>query len=117
MPEKEPFTVAIASQPDGDTVILTTADQIDELSQKRMLAALQTYDNSRPQSGVTFNEPSSNAVLTVDRIKELAAGVNSSLKNVLEINRFVKLYTVIDDILGATYTAIESNINTDYRLT
>lgn len=117
MPEKESFTVAIASQPDEDTVILTTAEQIDELSQKRMLAALQVYDNSRPQSGVTFNESSSNTALTVDRIKELAVGVNSSLSNVLEINRFVKQYIAIDDILGATHTAIQSNINTDYRLT
>lgn len=106
---------ALLTSADEDTVVVTASEQIERQSERLLLSAIQKYTDGQV-SGVKFTESSSNNELTVSRLSELVTGVNSSLRNVLELNRFVKRFIFTDDILGATYTAVQSNLNTEYRL-
>lgn len=105
----------VGTTEDG-TTILTTAEQIEEKSQQLLLSAIQKYDYGKEQYGVKFSGTSSGDELTVERLKELVNGINSNLTNVTTLNQYVRQYLVLDDVLGATYTALQSNINTDYTL-
>lgn len=106
----------LASEVDDDTVILTSDERFEAHAEKVLASALQKYDESKKMYGVRFNDKSSNETLTVERINDLVTGINTNLTNVLELNRFIRAYILKDDILGSTYSAIQSNTNSEYRL-
>lgn len=106
----------IAGKLDDNTVLITSQEDIDNKTQKLLLSALQKYDYNKQQYSAGFTESTASTELTVDRISELATGINTSLSNVLEVNRYVHKYIAIDDVIGVTYTSVQNNINTDYRL-
>ena len=119
MPKKKSsdFDVQIlADQVDDNTVVVTSQADIDQKVDKLLLSALQKYDFAKQMYSVNYSQSSSGTALTVDRITELADGINTSLTNVLEVNRYVHKYIHYDDILGETYTAVQNNVNTDYHL-
>ena len=119
MPKKKSsdFDVQIlADQVDDNTIVVTSQDDIDQKVDKLLLSALQKYDFAKQMYSVNYSQSSSSTALTVDRITELADGINTSLNNVLEVNRYVHKYIHYDDILGETYTAVQNNVNTDYHL-
>lgn len=106
---------AIASQVDDDTILVTAQKEFNKNAERLLMSAVQQYTDGQV-SGVKFAEVSSNNLLTIDQLNSLVSGVNSSLKNVLELNRHVKRFILTDDILGFTYTAVQANLNTKYRL-
>jgi len=106
----------LVSQLDPETTLITTQEKINERIDKIFLSALEKYDFTKEQYSAKFSQSSSGNTLTTDRISELADGVNTSLTNVTEINRYVRKYIAYDDILGATYQAIQNNVNTEYHL-
>lgn len=111
------FDVMVAATPlDESTVLVTTAEKAEEKMNQLLYAALQKYDFNKTQYGAKFAQTTSGDTLTTDRIAELANGINTSLSNVQEVSRYVRKYIHYDDILGATYTAIQNNVNTDYHL-
>lgn len=99
-----------------DGTIIVTSQSSNERMERILWAALQKYDRSKEQYSAGFSESTSSDTLTVARIDELATGITTNLSNVLESNRQVRKYIVKDDVLGGTYTAVQSNINTDYKL-
>ena len=107
----------LASQIDDDTVLVTTAEQIDAMMEKRLFAAVKNYDISKEMYSAKFSQNKSSTALTTDRISELADGINTTLSQVTEVARYARKYTLTDDIMGATYQAIQNNINTEYHLT
>lgn len=106
----------IADQVDDNTVLVTSQSELDSRIDKLLYSALQKYDFAKEMYSASFSQSSSGNTLTIDRITELADGINTSLTNVLEVNRYVHRYIYYDDILGATYTAVQNNVNTDYHL-
>lgn len=91
-------------------------DEVERISNERMLSALKTYDHSKQQYSARFSESSSSDSLTLSRIDELAASITTNLSSVLEANRQVRKYIAKDDVFGNAYMAVQSNVNTDYRL-
>ena len=106
---------AVATAVDENTVIVTSPKEFDDRASKLMYSAMQKYGDMQV-SGVKFSESPSSVTPTVEQINEYVTGVNTSISNVLELNRIVKRFILTDDIMGATYTAVQANLNNDFRL-
>ena len=106
----------LASQIDENTVLVTTSEKIDAMMEKRLFAAVQNYDTSKEMYSAKFSQSKNSTALTVDRISELADGINTTLSQVTEVARYARQYVLTDDIMGATYQSILNNINTEYHL-
>lgn len=106
----------IAVMPHSQTEVADVTDEVERISNERMLSALKTYDHSKQQYSARFSESSSSDSLTLSRIDELAASITTNLSSVLEANRQVRKYIAKDDVFGNAYMAVQSNVNTDYRL-
>lgn len=107
----------LASPVDENTVLITTAEKLDEMMEKRLFAAVQSYDTSKEMYSAKFSQSKNSTALTTDRIAELADGINTTMSQVTEVARYARQYVLTDDIMGATYQAIQNNINTEYHLT
>lgn len=114
--KKEDFDVVTASQTDDGTVVLTS---VNELSEERMdnviRHAIASYDPENKQYSTYMKISASSETLTVDRIDELARGLQSSLTNVQTVNGIIRNYINKDDLIGITYDAIEANVNTEFK--
>lgn len=114
--KKEDFDVVTASQTDDGTVVLTS---VNELSDERMdnviRHAIASYDPENKQYSTYLKISASSETLTVDRIDELARGLQSSLTNVQTVNGIIRNYINKDDLIGITYDAIEANVNTEFK--
>ena len=114
--KKEDFDVVTASQTDDGTVVLTS---VNELSEERMdnviRHAIASYDPENKQYSTYLKISTSSETLTVDRIDELARGLQSSLTNVQTVNGIISNYINKDDLIGITYDAIEANVNTEFK--
>lgn len=115
--KKQDFVVeGLASPVDDNTVVLTSGEDIEKRSMDMLLAAMQKYEYTKEQYSVQFSGASAGDELTLSRLKELLRGINSSLSNVTTLNQYIHQYILQDDVLGATHTALKSNINTEYVL-
>lgn len=114
--KKEDFDVVTASQTDDGTVVLTS---VNELSEERIdnviRHAIASYDPENKQYSTYLKISASSETLTVDRIDELARGLQSSLTNVQTVNGIIRNYINKDDLIGITYDAIEANVNTEFK--
>lgn len=114
--KKEDFDVVTASQTDDGTIIITS---VEELSEERMNNAIRNavaaYDPENKQYSAYLTISASSETLTVDRIDELARGLQSSLTNVQTVNGIIQNYINKDDLIGITYDAIEANVNTEFK--
>jgi len=114
--KKEDFDVVTASQTDDGTVVITS---LNELSEERMnnviRNAVASYDPENKQYSTYLKISASSETLTVDRIDELARGLQSSLTNVQTVNGIIRNYINKDDLIGITYDAIEANVNTEFK--
>lgn len=114
--KKEDFDVVTASQTDDGTVVITS---LNELSEERMnnviRNAVASYDPENKQYSTYLKISASSETMTVDRIDELARGLQSSLTNVQTVNGIIRNYINKDDLIGITYDAIEANVNTEFK--
>lgn len=111
----ENFDVVMASAPDKNTIVMTSSELTDQMYERAMKLALSTFDPENKQFGAYLNDTQSPETLTVDRIDELARNTQTSLSNVLTINAAVQTYINKNDLIGITYEAIESNVNTEFK--
>ena len=77
--------------------------------------AVASYDPENKQYSTYLKISASSETLTVDRIDELAQGLQSSLTNVQTVNGIIRNYINKDDLIGITYDAIEANVNTEFK--
>ena len=77
--------------------------------------AIASYDPENKQYSTYLKISASSETLTVDRIDELARGLQSSLTNVQTVNGIIRNYINKDDLIGITYDAIEANVNTEFK--
>lgn len=111
----EDFDVVMASAPDKNTIVMTSSELTDQMYERAMKLALSTFDPENKQFGAYLNDTQSPETLTVDRIDELARNTQTSLSNVQTINAAVQTYINKNDLIGITYEAIESNVNTEFK--
>jgi hypothetical protein len=111
--EKEDFQVTIASKPDEDTIVLTST----EMAKKWFEQAMYNFNNNYHQYSVYLNESGlGSTIITNEMIDILADNAQSNLSNIMQINNIVRYYINKDDLIGKVYEAIETNINTECKL-
>lgn len=114
--KKEDFDVVTASQTDDGAIIITSAQELSEERMENVIRnAVAAYDPENKQYSAYLTISASSETLTVDRIDELARGLQSSLTNIQTVNGIIQNYINKDDLIGITYDAIESNVNTEFK--
>ena len=82
----ENFDVVMASAPDKNTLVLTSAELTDQMYERAMKLAVSTFDPENKQYSAYLNDTQNAETLTIDRIDELSRNTQTSLSNVLTIN-------------------------------
>ncbi|MEG0898435.1 MAG: hypothetical protein RSF40_01835 [Oscillospiraceae bacterium] len=115
---QEDFIISIERDELGNeaTIVTSTEDQIAAYEDKILLSAIKDFDVTKRQYSAYYSDKSSNDELTPELIDELANGIQTSLAKVQQANGLVRRYIITNDIIGKTYEAIETNVNTNTRL-
>lgn len=109
--------VGLASSPDNDTIVITSAELEQQKWELAANHALSVFDPENKQYSAYLTESTSSETLTIERITELARGLQSNLANILTVNAIIKTYINKDDLIGITYDCIEANVNTEFKCT
>lgn len=109
------YKVVMASEPDEKTVLITSFDMGNQLWEEQSKIAMSVFDPENKQYSAYLTETASSETLTIDRIDELARGLQTNLTNVQTVNSIIRNYINKDDLIGITYDAIESNVNTEFK--
>lgn len=105
---------------DDETVIVSEFDvQLSEQETNWMRDALQRFDKGGSQYSVVLNEESSSGTAkttTLDDIDDLAFNAQSDISKIQKINALVRQASNEDDIIGKVHEAVESNLNSNVRI-
>lgn len=115
--ENEDFSVTFASKEnkDGEEAVILTSE---EIAQKWMTEALQSFDPGNRQFSTQLRDDSSfNTGATLDDLKNLAKNAQNDLHKILQINSIIRQVITEDDIIGKVYEAVVTNLNTETRFT
>lgn len=115
MAPDESFYVTIPDKADEPVIMTSYHDTLSDYENKVLSDVLKANPELNLYS-VIPSESDSTDNLTLERIDELATGLHSSLTNILTMNGLVRRYIITDDVIGKVYESIESNVNTEYRL-
>lgn len=114
--KKEDFDVVTASQTDDGTLVITTAAEFTEEQLENVIKhAVATYDPENKQYATYLKISASSETMTVDRVDELARGLQSSLTNVQTVNGVIQNYINKDDLFRMAYDAVSKNVNTEFK--
>ena len=114
--KKEDFDVATASQTEDGTLVITTAAEFTEEQLENVIKhAVATYDPENKQYATYLKISASSETMTVDRVDELARGLQSSLTNVQTVNGVIQNYINKDDLFRMAYDAVSKNVNTEFK--
>jgi len=113
--QKEDFDVMVTSNVDDtdNTVIITS----DERGKQWLEQAMTNYDaTNKIYSTYLNNGFDSNNKVTPELLANLAIAPQSNLNDIKAINGIIRQYINKDDMIGKTYETIESNVNTNFKL-
>ncbi len=111
----EDFDVIFVSKADDGTVIATTPLSIRD---QKLQLALSQYDPENKKYSVYLNEGiSPSKSISVEEIEELSTNTQNDLNKVLRINAYNRKLINKNDIVGKTVESIDTNINTEIKLT
>jgi hypothetical protein len=111
---EQSFEVIITSKADDNTMVVTS---VEELSQKWIESAMTTYDSSNQKYSVYLNDGNSPSnKITPEYLDELAEGSQNDINKVKIINSIIRKQINKNDIVGKTVESIETNINTEVKL-
>lgn len=111
--EEQDFEVIISSKKD-DTIVITSAD---ELTQKLLLSALNSYDSSNQKYSAYLSDGRSPSdKITPEYLNELAENAQNDINKIKVINSIIRKQINKNDIVGKTVESIETNINTEIKL-
>lgn len=114
--KKEDFDVVTASQTEDGTLVITTAAEFTEEQLENIIKhAVATYDPENKQYATYLKISASSETMTVDRVDELARGLQSSLTNVQTVNGVIQNYINKDDLFRMAYDAVSKNVNTEFK--
>lgn len=111
----EDFDVIFVSKTDDGTVVATTPLSIRD---QKLQLALSQYDPENKKYSVYLNEGiSPSKSISVEEIEELSTNTQNDLNKVLRINAYNRKLINKNDIVGKTVESIDTNINTEIKLT
>lgn len=111
----EDFDVIFVSKADDGTVVATTPLSIRD---QKFQLALSQYDPENKKYSVYLNEGiSPSKSISVEEIEELSTNTQNDLNKVLRINAYNRKLINKNDIVGKTVESIDTNINTEIKLT
>lgn len=111
----EDFDVIFVSKADDGTVVATTPLSIHD---QKLQLALSQYDPENKKYSVYLNEGiSPSKSISVEEIEELSTNTQNDLNKVLRINAYNRKLINKNDIVGKTVESIDTNINTEIKLT
>lgn len=109
------FDIIFLSKADDDTVVATTPLPIRD---QKLQLALSQYDPENKKYSVYLNEGiSPSKSISVEEIEELSTNTQNDLNKVLKINAYNRKLINKNDIVGKTVESIDTNINTEIKLT
>lgn len=109
--KSEEYDVIFSSKVDDDTVIVTSAS---ELKRQTMLAA---YEPKTDSYATYLNEGINPSSLSISEMDELLTNAQNDLSKVNRIAAYNRKLVNKNDIVGKTVESIDTNINTEIRLT
>lgn len=105
----------LVSNLDKDTVIVTSYEDIYKQREK---IAMSTYDPTNQKYSAYFSDNQSPSDdITLDDVLEWANSPQTNLNKVLQINAYIRRLVNMNDIVGKVIESINTNINTEYKLT
>lgn len=112
---KEDFEVVFPSKLDEDTVSVITTSE--EMGKKWLEQAMYQFDSTNNQYSTYLNEGTHTDTKTSSKELELLAdNPQGNLDKIQKVNSIIRFYINKDDLIGKVYETIESNINTEFRL-
>lgn len=110
---EDDFSVTIATDiKEENTVVVTTTEKAEQW----MAEAMQKYDPSNRQYSTYLNDMSLRTFINQEVLDNLARNPQDDLNKIKQINSIIKYYINSDDIIGKVSDVIETNVNTEYRL-
>lgn len=111
----EDFDVIFVSKADDGTVVATTPLSIRD---QKFQLALSQYDPENKKYSVYLNEGiSPSKSISIEEIEELSTNTQNDLNKILRINAYNRKLINKNDIVGKTVESIDTNINTEIKLT
>ena len=117
------YAVSIPKKNDDVIIYTGTETEVDKINQRITMketeilkSAIDNYDGNTKLYSVYPTDDSNADDLSLSDIEDLAVGLQSNLSNILKVNKWIRKYIIIDDIIGKTQEAIETNVNTNYKL-
>lgn len=111
----EDFDVIFASKSDDGTIVTTSSDSY---TAQQLSIALSAYDPENKKYSVYLNEGvSPSPTFSIDEINDLSTNTQNDLSKVMKINAYNRKLINKNDIIGKTVESIETNINTETKLT
>ena len=109
----ENYEVITSSEiPDMDTTVITTS----EMAAQWLEAAMRNYDPTNRQYSTYLKDKSTVSAITPELLDALSNNPQSDLNKVKQINTIIKKFINSDDIIGKADEAIDTNLNTYYKL-
>lgn len=113
MSEKENYEVITSTEiPETDTTIITTS----EMAAQWLENAMRNYDPTNRQYSAYLSDKTTSGTVTPEVLDELSNNPQNDLNKVKRINAIIKKFINSDDIIGKADEAIDTNLNTDYKL-
>ena len=112
--DKSEFDVIISSEfPQEDTTVITTS----ELGRQWLETAMRNYDAKNTSYSTYLNDLTMGTTdITSEILDGLAVNPQNNLSKVQRINDIVRVYINKDWIIGKVHEVIDTNVNSDYRL-
>lgn len=111
---EENFDVIFVSKSDNGTLITTSTQSYSE---QQLSLALSSYDPENKKYSAYLNDENTPATsLSVDEINDLSTNTQNNLSKVMRINAYNRNLINKNDIIGKTVESIETNINTEIKL-
>jgi len=102
----------IASQVDDNTFLLTS----QKYEQKALEEAMLNFTTKSNFRSTYFNEQNTSLNISIDDIDNLALNAQTNLNSIMKINNIVRYFINKNDVLGKTYEALETNVNSQWEL-
>ena len=110
---KENYEVITSTEiPDSDTTIITTS----EMAAQWLESAMRNYDPTNRQYSAYLSDKTTSGTVTPEVLDELSNNPQNDLIKIKRINAIIKKFINSDDIIGKADEAIDTNLNTDYKL-
>ena len=111
---EQDFEVIISSEADDDTIIVTSTE---ELSQNWLTSAMNSYDSKNQKYSAYLSDGRSPSdKITPEYLDELADNAQNDINKIKIINSIIRKQINKNDIVGKTVESIETNINTEIKL-